>query len=211
MLVLCSNGLTSEPLLSMMRSKMGICATAALVVTADPEYKEKDFHVPRCVKTLEALGLQVALFDLDKHPAEELLRYDVVEFIGGNPYYLLHSIRQHHAEEILQKKILLAKERNAICDRYFPHRVCNTEHPHSFCRWIPLESRRGIRLEEDALEKGVRVFHSDRFLAGQPEHREFLRIALSSPDDDATLEKGLQILKDLLEKPPLRSASTPVI
>lgn len=132
MLVLCSNGLTSEPLLSMLRSKMGICATAALVVTADPEYKEKDFHVPRCVKTLEALGLQVALFDLDKRPAEELLRYDVVEFIGGNPYYLLHSIRQHHAEEILQKiaadKILIGWSAAAfvfgptleLVDRYSP-------------------------------------------------------------------------------------------
>lgn len=103
MLVLCSNGLTSEPLLAMMRRKMNGCATAALVVTADHEYKEKDFHVPRCIEALESLGLKVDLFDLDKHPADQLLRYDVVEFIGGNPYYLLNSIRQHNAEEILRK------------------------------------------------------------------------------------------------------------
>ena len=35
------------------------CRTAALVVTADNEYKEKDFHVPRCVKELESLNLAV--------------------------------------------------------------------------------------------------------------------------------------------------------
>ena len=31
-----------------------------------------------------------------------LTEYDVVEFIGGNPYYLLKSIRKHHAEAVLK-------------------------------------------------------------------------------------------------------------
>ena len=34
--------------------------------------------------------------------ADLLAGYDVVEFIGGNPYYLLHSIRQNNAAEILK-------------------------------------------------------------------------------------------------------------
>ena len=89
-------------LLSQMRSKMAGCETAALVVTADHEYKEKNYHVPRCTAELEALGLRVELFDLDRQPAELLRQYDVVEFIGGNPYYLLDSIRKHHAEAVLK-------------------------------------------------------------------------------------------------------------
>jgi dipeptidase E len=132
MLVLCSNGLTSEPLLGMMRSKMGGCKTAALVVTADHEYKEKDFHVPRCVAALESLGLTVALFDLDRQAAAQLLDYDVVEFIGGNPYYLLNSIRKSNAAEVLkelsEKKILIGWSAAAfvfgptleLVDRYTP-------------------------------------------------------------------------------------------
>ena len=36
-------------------------------------------------------------------PCEALEEYDVVEFIGGNPYYLLDSIRKHHAEPILRR------------------------------------------------------------------------------------------------------------
>ena len=102
MLVLCSNGLSSKLLLSRISSRMAFCKTAALVVTADHEYKEKNYHVPRCISELETLNLQVDIFDLDKQSAELLLNYDIVEFIGGNPYYLLHSIRENNAQEILK-------------------------------------------------------------------------------------------------------------
>ena len=111
MLLLCSNGLSSDPLLEALRPRIGKCKKAALVVTADNEYKEKNYHVSRCVYELESLKLSVDLFDLDTQPAHQLLNYDVVEFIGGNPYYLLHSIRSHEAEEILRK---IASERILI-------------------------------------------------------------------------------------------------
>ena len=102
MLVLCSNGLSSKEMLSYIRDKVSACKTAALVVTADNEYKESNYHVSRCTAELESLNLNVDVFDLDKQPAELLLDYDVVEFIGGNPYYLLHSIRENNAAEILR-------------------------------------------------------------------------------------------------------------
>ena len=102
MLVLCSNGLSSKKILEYIRGKTVSCKTAALVVTADNEYKENNYHVARCAAELQTLGLQVDLFDLDKQPAELLLKYDVVEFIGGNPYYLLHAIRESRALEVLR-------------------------------------------------------------------------------------------------------------
>ena len=102
MLVLCSNGLSSNALISRVREKLCDCKTAALVVTADNEYKENNYHVQRCIAELESLNLKVDLFDLDKQAAEELLSYDVVEFIGGNPYYLLQAIRNSHAEPVLR-------------------------------------------------------------------------------------------------------------
>lgn len=103
MLLLCSNGLSSEVLLEQIRNKTAGCKTAALVVTADNEYKERNYHVSRCVSELESLHLQVDLFDLDNQPADLLLNYDVVEFIGGNPYYLLHAIRKYNAANVLQQ------------------------------------------------------------------------------------------------------------
>ena len=101
-LVLCSNGLSSDILLAHLSSKMAGCETAALVVTADNEYKENNYHVPRCVSELQALNLNVDIIDLDKQPADLLLNYDVVEFIGGNPYYLLQTIRKNNSIEILR-------------------------------------------------------------------------------------------------------------
>lgn len=102
MILLCSNGLTSQELLREAKKYVTTAGKAALVVTADPEYKEKNYHVPRSIKELEFLGLSVDIFDFDTQPAEQLLSYNVVELIGGNPYYLLHSIRQHHGEAALR-------------------------------------------------------------------------------------------------------------
>lgn len=102
MLVLCSNGLSSENLLKAMSKRIKKNNTAAIVVTADHEYKEKNYHVNRVVGELESLKLHVDILDLDKVPAKNLLNYDVVEFIGGNPFYLLNSIREHNAVDILK-------------------------------------------------------------------------------------------------------------
>ncbi|MCM1263025.1 MAG: Type 1 glutamine amidotransferase-like domain-containing protein [Butyrivibrio sp.] len=48
MLLLCSNGLSSKNLLKAMSKRVKNCKTAALVVTADNEYKENNYHVDRC-------------------------------------------------------------------------------------------------------------------------------------------------------------------
>lgn len=103
MIFLCSNGLTSYDLLREAKKHVGSAQRAALVVTADPEYKERNYHVPRGLKELEFLGLEVDTFDFDAQPAEQLSQYDVVELIGGNPYYLLRSIREHHGEDVLKR------------------------------------------------------------------------------------------------------------
>ena len=94
--------ISSKEILSHIKDKVSHCKTAALVVTADNEYKESNYHVSRCISELESLNLNVGIFDLDNQPADLLLDYDVVEFIGGNPYYLLHSIRENNATEILK-------------------------------------------------------------------------------------------------------------
>ena len=47
--------------------------------------------------------MSVEIFDIDTNDVDEMLKYDVVEFIGGNPFYLLNSIKEHHAEPILKK------------------------------------------------------------------------------------------------------------
>ena len=111
MIILCSNGLTSEALSSYVKIRVRSHRNAALVVTADYEYKENNHHIKRCVNELERIGLSVQLFDLDYQDSLALLDYDVVEFIGGNPYYFLYAIRKCDAQEIIKK---IAKEKILI-------------------------------------------------------------------------------------------------
>ena len=132
MLILCSDGLTSQQLLDRLQSVAHNFHTAALVVTADPVYKEKNYHVPRCIRELQSLGLSVDIIDLDKNAPDTLNDYDVVEFIGGNPYYLLNAVRTPKCAEILkdiaQNKVLIGWSAAAfvfgptlaLADRYTP-------------------------------------------------------------------------------------------
>lgn len=111
MLILCSDGLSSESLRMEVREHMTACRRAALVVTPSNDRKKQDDSIPRCIKELEMLGLTADLFDIDEQPAHDLLQYDVVEFIGGNPFYLLQSIRKHSAAPVLRR---IAKEKVLI-------------------------------------------------------------------------------------------------
>ena len=101
MIILTSNGLSSNPLISKLKTYIHE-GKAALVVTADNEYKEKNYHVARLTKELEALGLSVTYFDFDHQAPHELMKYDVVEIIGGNPYYLLNSINENDFSDVLR-------------------------------------------------------------------------------------------------------------
>ena len=101
-LLLCSDGLTSEALRKEAAGYLRGAKRAALVVTADNIYKKENYHVPRGMKELEELDLRVDLFDLDEQPARALREYDAVEFIGGNPFYLMHAIRGSRAQDVLR-------------------------------------------------------------------------------------------------------------
>ncbi len=101
MIILTSNGLSSNQLINKLK-KYIFKGTAALVVTADNEYKAKNYHVERLTRELNNLGLTVTCFDFDYQSPEELKKYDVVELIGGNPYYLLDSIKKNGFFDVLK-------------------------------------------------------------------------------------------------------------
>ncbi len=118
MIALLSNGITSESLRKALSNYIAPLSSAAIVVTADNEYKERNYHIPRVINELKECGLCVDTFDLDTQDASKLLKYDVVEFIGGNPYYLLNSIRVHNVSDIIkqlaEKKVLLGWSAGAM-------------------------------------------------------------------------------------------------
>jgi len=112
MILLCSDGLSSPALLEAVDAVLPPdFQKAALVVTADKQYKFRSHNIPRNRHELEQLGLEVDVLDIDRCDPELLLDYDVVEFIGGNPFYLLRSIRRKNAEWVMEK---LAEEKLLI-------------------------------------------------------------------------------------------------
>lgn len=102
------------------------------------------------------------------------------------------------AHEIVSQKKQLAQSANEIYSDYFPPSQPG-EHPLSFYRWLSIEENvDSSQLEADLKMRGIRVFHSDRFLSGQTVREKYLRIALSSTNSLEELKVGLDILKQYL-------------
>ena len=99
------------------------------------------------------------------------------------------------ANEIASEKKKLAQSANDIFTKYFPD-APHIGHPLSFFKWLPLSNNTNVQeFEANLLQKGIRVFHSDRFLSGSNMPDKFLRIALASTNSLEELEIGLELLK----------------
>ena len=105
MLILTSNGLSSDNIIKKMKEYCGSLSKAVIVTTASAEYKENDWHIPRLTEELKSVGLRVDYFDFDYEKPELLLNYDVIEINGGNPFYLLNSMKKANCEDIMEKLI----------------------------------------------------------------------------------------------------------
>jgi DNA-binding transcriptional MocR family regulator len=102
------------------------------------------------------------------------------------------------ADKIIAQKKEIVKERNALYQQYFKVENPN-ENPLSFFRWVPLSKKyQPKQFEQDALAHGIRLYHSYRFLTGKDEPSQFIRISLTSVKDSVELDKGLCLLKSLL-------------
>ena len=80
---------------------------------------------------------------------------------------------------------------------------CHTFVPKpSLCyyRWLPIAAgKSGTLVEQGLLDKGIRVYHSDRFAVSAKEKGSaYLRVSLCSAGNSQRLKKGLTILKDYI-------------
>lgn len=99
--------------------------------------------------------------------------------------------------KILHEKYLLTKKANDLFDDYFD--LPRPSNPYPFYRVIPIRtSVEQSEIENDFLEKGVRVYHSNRFTTQQQED-PFIRLALSS-NNLMILDQGLSIIKRVIGK-----------
>ncbi len=103
MVILTSNGLSSQQLIDETKKYIKNDMKTAAMITTASEYKEKDHNVPRLTSELEALGLLVEYFDIDNKPAALLINYDVILILGGNPFYLLKRFREENCKQIFEE------------------------------------------------------------------------------------------------------------
>ena len=113
MIVLTSNGLSSDKLLNTMQGYIK-SGRAALVVTADNEYKEKNYHVERLTIELQALGLIVDCFDFDVLKRGDELRFLLFHHLG-------HSSLQNGNFEISMFSCLFLKYKSSLFKKVFSY------------------------------------------------------------------------------------------
>lgn len=73
MLLLTSNGLSSQALLNCVQSNMNNGKSAVIITTASAPFKKNDKHIPRLTAELESIGYSVDFFDFDEDDPKELL------------------------------------------------------------------------------------------------------------------------------------------
>lgn len=119
MLILTSNGLSSKNLLTETKKYVNEAKKKAVIVTtASAQYKDKDCHIPRLIRELNLLGLNVDFLDIEFQSPQLLYKYDVIEILGGNPFFLLHQLNKKNCKSIfrdlIKKRIVIGISAGSI-------------------------------------------------------------------------------------------------
>ncbi len=104
------------------------------------------------------------------------------------------------AYEIAVQKKRWAQETCQIFAQFFPcsRRLLKTG---SYYQWLPLpECMQDKPVEEDLLQRGVRVYQSSRFAVHPETGAGYLRISLCSSGSKRLLKKGLAIIRKYLQE-----------
>ncbi|MDD4663653.1 MAG: Type 1 glutamine amidotransferase-like domain-containing protein [Caldisericia bacterium] len=103
-IILTSNGLSSKAIIAKYTDLLSIgFKKAAIIVTADPEYREKNWTAVHIKTEFDNIGFVSEFFDIEFSSPDLLANYDILFFIGGNPFYLLNQIRKTHTDVILRE------------------------------------------------------------------------------------------------------------
>lgn len=102
------------------------------------------------------------------------------------------------ADQIIKKKIQLAKERNSIYKKYFP----DADHFNktSLFQWLALPGNiDSLKIESAAKKQGVRILSSQKFAVGATDNYSHVRLATCSPKNIEELEKGLTTIRQIID------------
>ena len=104
------------------------------------------------------------------------------------------------SSKIINERNKIAKARNQIIDKILKDKVVQANCYSPF-RWLPLPSNVDSKFFENlALKHGVQVYCAYKFAAGNSIFSPGIRLSVCAPQNTAQLEKGLEILKSLIEQ-----------
>ncbi|WP_017754002.1 aminotransferase-like domain-containing protein [Calidifontibacillus oryziterrae] len=102
-------------------------------------------------------------------------------------------------EEIVKVKLAILEERNTIFDQIF-NNFKFTRSKTSLFRYLEIpDEYSSMELERIALEHGVQIFSTNRFLVGKNNNCNAIRISVSSTDNIKELEMGLKIVREIIK------------
>ena len=111
---------------------------------------------------------------------------------------LIHS---GDAVELIQRKYELALQANKIFDTCFPLVGHKPPANSSFFRWLPFPcDKPGKEVEHELMKLGVEIVHSYRFTVIPNEDEHYLRVTLSKAGNSKKLLKGLEIIRQYIQK-----------
>lgn len=166
---------------------------------------EQTIHICSTSKSLCA-GLRVAFLAFPPQYRQALISGLLninLKTVSLNAEIIAELINSGQANEIAERKIRLAKERNRIFQSIFSAALPDGEDMTRFFRWLPLPGHLASEEAEIlALRNGIHILGSHRFAMRSERKSAFVRVSLTSPDTEDELKKGLLILKQIIEKSP---------
>lgn len=111
-------------------------------------------------------------------------------------------IRSGQATDMAQAKLAEAEARRGIFDQMFPDQGSPSA-LHSPHVWWPLpEPWRGNDLAAEARRRGVALVPAESFMVGRGQAPHAVRLCLGTPSSRDDVERGLLVLKEVLEETP---------
>lgn len=117
-----------------------------------------------------------------------------------NTEIICQLIETDLSSKIIKERNEIAKTRNHIIDKILKDKVVKANCYSPF-RWLPLPDNVDSKLFENlALKHGVQVYCAYKFAAGNSTFSPGIRLSVCAPENTAQLEKGLEIIKSLIEQ-----------
>lgn len=104
-LLLSSRGLVDKMAKDSFLALAPLPAKISIITTASLEFKEKNRNTIALRKELDAMGYLSQFIDVEFDNLDLLVQAEAIIITGGNPYYLLHHLKESGADRILRRLI----------------------------------------------------------------------------------------------------------